>query len=1268
MLASPRMASVGLRKRDPVQVGLVVALTSPVQPGRVVERLGSLLYSLGVESVASSLVDACSVGEPLARKLKRWSRRLDRSFDPELESFAFGLGRLLRQHEPQIVVLATDALLERTDEELACFDRYALDFAAVTRRTLGFLEVANPSSSPDKPRRYRYANDLVVLPSARPGKREGAAAILDRLQTARQSYDVFDLRVVRRMAEARLDARRMSSAVLVRFAGPVGLELGRPTSISVRHALDSSVFPPEVRHGDPVPVRIQGWANAVPPVRTVEVRAGASLLSAPLTVHRPDVLAAGPELLPAGPGAFESGPELLEEVCGFDLAGDLGPFRPGRYAVVWSVPGSPVSEMVGSFRVQPTLEIERLETLAPSAVPPEEPVPVGVRGTVRSTEPATVRVVVDGHELETVTRVASRDERGERPDQFEFRAQGVLELSGEDHVVEARCRDESGAEVLQRAAFRVERAPGAPLRWETRTVGALDPRTRRTPLHLAGTLFSAAPGERVAVRSGGRTLAETSLLPWGEGGASAATGASGATAAGRGLARFEIRDEVAGLDAGEARLELVRRNPDGEEVELDAWGAAVGVLGFGLEVSSLKTVPLEAGDVRLIAEGTVEPGHLLDSLLLYVDGELRARLGGEWLLPAAASEGPSARFHRFRIDYVLALAPGAHRFELHTRRGTEEQLAWGREVEVPRAEVGAGIRLRSADLDRLLRDSPNPVWSRLAIRGEAVGGRPGDRVELILGAEPAAAATLAEGGEFALVAHPAAGELLDARLRVSRRGEEIASSPSFAIVPRRLAVPPECVAQLEALLSRLLPSPAPFDRMSCEQVLAALFESETRAIGGFRRALELLDERTRLALTRPGEVVLDPPDLPSRALEVLFVAWEPPCHLHGGGVAIRNLLRAVGERHRVTLVHTLAPGEEGLSDEVRPWVREILPMRREWRVPHLDPGFGVPESHAWSYSPAFRAAIEGELATGRYDLFNGDFLRTALHVDASRSPSVGVAHEIDSYAAVATVPARFDEPAAAAEWLATFLRSLWFESVFAPSRFSEFATLTEPEARFLARVLPERRLFVTPIPIDTEALGAVAALREPAPAPVFLFFGNFIHPPNRDAARLLADEIAPAVTRLRPECRFVIAGANPPAELVAREGRHGVHVPGYVPDLGSLTATATAFLAPIFEGAGMRVKLLEALAAGCPVVSTPLGFSGIDGEAGVTWLEARSVEEFVAAAMRLAEDAALARGLSEEGRRFVEREFGIAVQGARRERIWQATLAAASGSNQRASG
>lgn len=113
-----------------------------------------------------------------------------------------------------------------------------------------------------------------------------------------------------------------------------------------------------------------------------------------------------------------------------------------------------------------------------------------------------------------------------------------------------------------------------------------------------------------------------------------------------------------------------------------------------------------------------------------------------------------------------------------------------------------------------------------------------------------------------------------------------------------------------------------------------------------------------------------------------------------------------------------------------------------------------------------------------------------------------------------------------------------------------------------------------------------------------LFVGNFIHPPNTDAAIWLARRIFPSVRKHFPELELYIVGDQPPSELKQITDNH-IFVTGRVPDLNPYLDRAALFVAPMRQGGGMRVKVLEALAAGKAVVATPLAVEGLevtDGE------------------------------------------------------------------------
>ncbi len=125
-----------------------------------------------------------------------------------------------------------------------------------------------------------------------------------------------------------------------------------------------------------------------------------------------------------------------------------------------------------------------------------------------------------------------------------------------------------------------------------------------------------------------------------------------------------------------------------------------------------------------------------------------------------------------------------------------------------------------------------------------------------------------------------------------------------------------------------------------------------------------------------------------------------------------------------------------------------------------------------------------------------------------------------------------------------------------------------------------------------------------------LFVGNFYHPPNADAARRLAFSIFPSVHRRLPEAKLYILGESPPADLKRLHGEHIV-VPGRVPDLTPYLDQAALLVAPVDLGGGMRIKVLESLAAGKAIVTTALAAEGLDVRNGEHLVLVQTDEEFI---------------------------------------------------------
>jgi glycosyltransferase involved in cell wall biosynthesis len=169
--------------------------------------------------------------------------------------------------------------------------------------------------------------------------------------------------------------------------------------------------------------------------------------------------------------------------------------------------------------------------------------------------------------------------------------------------------------------------------------------------------------------------------------------------------------------------------------------------------------------------------------------------------------------------------------------------------------------------------------------------------------------------------------------------------------------------------------------------------------------------------------------------------------------------------------------------------------------------------------------------------------------------------------------------------------------------------------------------------------------RKPARHEV-VFVGGLWHPPNMDGVFWFCSEVWPAVRVGAPGARLRLIGSNAwslPIDTGPLEASPGVAVEGFVADLGPVYAGATAVIAPLRFGAGMKGKVCEAMAAGAPVVTTTIGAEGIRAQPGRDLLVADGAESFAAAVVSLLTDDALNASVATAGAAAIEAQCGIEV-------------------------
>jgi glycosyltransferase involved in cell wall biosynthesis len=156
-----------------------------------------------------------------------------------------------------------------------------------------------------------------------------------------------------------------------------------------------------------------------------------------------------------------------------------------------------------------------------------------------------------------------------------------------------------------------------------------------------------------------------------------------------------------------------------------------------------------------------------------------------------------------------------------------------------------------------------------------------------------------------------------------------------------------------------------------------------------------------------------------------------------------------------------------------------------------------------------------------------------------------------------------------------------------------------------------------------------------------VFVGTLDYEPCEKGVWYFCREILPLIRRQMPQARFVAIGRHPSKRLRNLAASDpAIRLPGRVEDVRQHVWSAAVSVVPLLSGSGTRLKILEAMAMGSPVVSTSIGIEGIGARDRVHALIADDPQDFAAAALRVMSDRALAGRLAVSGRALVESRFG----------------------------
>jgi glycosyltransferase involved in cell wall biosynthesis len=287
------------------------------------------------------------------------------------------------------------------------------------------------------------------------------------------------------------------------------------------------------------------------------------------------------------------------------------------------------------------------------------------------------------------------------------------------------------------------------------------------------------------------------------------------------------------------------------------------------------------------------------------------------------------------------------------------------------------------------------------------------------------------------------------------------------------------------------------------------------------------------------------------------------------------------------------------------------------------------------YHRQIAETVQRLVRSGNMDLVYVDGLPMTQYIEASlRVPAVVDLH--DSSTMLLSRMIRV-EPGLKRKLLLSLDRlaiAKWERSL--RTSFAPIITNSEVDEAEVRRVSPGATTLTIGNGVDIEYFAPVAAMRQPER---LLFTGVMNYAPNEDAAVYFCNEILPEIRVRHPKAEFWIVGKDPTATVQALGRQPGVHVTGGVPDMRPYLAEAGTFVCPLRYGAGIKNKILAALAMRVPVVATPVSVDGLELADGRELLIGRDPQDFGAKVSQLIENPRRALDLADAGHRQVAQRY-----------------------------
>lgn len=388
----------------------------------------------------------------------------------------------------------------------------------------------------------------------------------------------------------------------------------------------------------------------------------------------------------------------------------------------------------------------------------------------------------------------------------------------------------------------------------------------------------------------------------------------------------------------------------------------------------------------------------------------------------------------------------------------------------------------------------------------------------------------------------------------------------------------------------------------------------------------------------------------------MLTPYFPYPLVSGGQIRSYNLIKHLSKKHEITLFSFLRQDEsDEYQEELKKYCRKVKIFRRSRAWASLTnilftavSPYPYLVSLYYSWPVRIKKAIDSELKKEDYDLIHAETFYVMPNIPETQAPILLVEQTIEYLVYQHYTEELKFWPLKLPLYFDVLKLKFWERHFW--QKADRVVAMSENDCQIMKQQVSSLQVDIVPNGVDVDFFSKVK--RKKDGQKTVLFVGNFNWLQNREAVEILVKKVWPVIKKSIKDVRLLIVGRNP-TEEVRRLGDDNIIVRGDIDDIRKIYEAADVLLAPIRGGGGTRFKILEAMVAKVPVVSTSIGIKGLDVIDEEQALIRDTEEEMALATINLLDNKPKAKALAGKAHDFVIKNFGWKDIAEKLDRIYE---------------